>query len=250
MPLVLKPFPSNGIKVAIIGAGPIRPVLRPFPGPGRDSRCRYSNGKAFAGGWASDAIPAFRLDEASIRKDIDAILSLGVTIHYGARVDREQFETLRKQFDYVYVAVGAQEGMPMGVPGEDAAGVMDQLRFLSAVRRGERPNLGKKGGRDRRRQFGHGRGSHRQTPGRHGRGGHASFIGAPEKRCLLRQRKFRPCWTKGIKLVELAAPERVYREEWAREIDCMLQNGAREKRMPAAAHGRSKSKDSDIRTEG
>ena len=32
----------------------------------------------------------------------------------------------------------------MGVPGEEAEGVMDQLRFLSAVRRGERPDLGKR----------------------------------------------------------------------------------------------------------
>ena len=59
-------------------------------------------------------------------------------------IDVEKFESLRKSHDYVYIAVEAQEGIALGVPGEDAEGVMDQLEFLSAVRQGERPELGKK----------------------------------------------------------------------------------------------------------
>ncbi len=137
------PAQSNGIKVAIVGAGPSGLACAYFLAlDGFD--VRIFEGKDFAGGWASDAIPEFRLDDASIKKDIDRILSLGVKIDYGVRVDREKFETLRNDFGYVYIAVGAQESMGLGVPGEDAEGVMDQLAFLSAVRRGERPDLGKK----------------------------------------------------------------------------------------------------------
>jgi len=51
---------------------------------------------------------------------------------------------MTREFDYLYVAVGAQEGIKLGVPGEDADGVMDNLDFLSAVRRGETVNLGKR----------------------------------------------------------------------------------------------------------
>ena len=40
--------------------------------------------------WASDAIPTFRLDEASIREDIDAILGLGADIQYRAQIDRQR----------------------------------------------------------------------------------------------------------------------------------------------------------------
>jgi putative selenate reductase len=139
----LKPAPSNGIKVAIIGAGPSGLACAHFLVlDGFDIQVFES--KDFAGGWASDAIPTFRLDDASIRKDIDAILALGVNIHYQAQIDRQQFEQLRAEFDYVYIAVGAQEGTELGVPGEDAEGIFDQLRFLSAVRRGEYPDLGKK----------------------------------------------------------------------------------------------------------
>ncbi|MCP4351849.1 MAG: putative selenate reductase subunit YgfK [Desulfobacterales bacterium] len=139
----LKPGQPNGIKVAIIGAGPSGLACAYFLALD-GFEVRIFEGKEFAGGWASDAIPEFRLDNASIKKDVDRILSLGVKIDYGARIDSEKFETLRKDFDYVYIAVGAQEGIGLGVPGDDAEGVMDQLAFLSAVRRGERPNLGKK----------------------------------------------------------------------------------------------------------
>jgi putative selenate reductase len=142
-PTGLQPDPANGIKVAIVGAGPSGLACAHFLALD-GFEVHIFESKAFAGGWASDAIPAFRLDEASIKKDIDAILALGVNIHYGAKIDRQKFEQFRQDFDYVYIAVGAQEGTELGVPGEDAEGVMDQLRFLSAVRRGERPDLGKK----------------------------------------------------------------------------------------------------------
>jgi putative selenate reductase len=140
---MLQPAASNGIKVGIIGAGPSGLSCAYFLTlQGFD--VEIFEGKAFAGGWASDAIPTFRLDDDSIQKDIDAILSLGVTIHYNAAIDQDRFEGMTKEFDYIYVAIGAQEGIKLGIPGEDAEGVMDNLDFLSAVRRGETIDIGKK----------------------------------------------------------------------------------------------------------
>jgi len=139
----LKTAAANGIKVGIIGAGPSGLSCAYFLAQ-RGFDVEIFEGKKFAGGWASDAIPTFRLDDESIKKDIDAILSLGVKIHYSTPVDKTMFEEITRDFDYVYVAVGAQEGVKLGVPGEDAEGVMDNLDFLSAVRRGETIDLGKK----------------------------------------------------------------------------------------------------------
>ena len=139
----LQPAPSNGFNVAIIGAGPSGLACAHFLALNGFEVHIYED-KAFAGGWASDAIPAFRLDVASVKKDIDAILSLGVNIHYQTKVDRDLFERLRDDADFIYIAIGAQVGTELGVPGEEAEGVFDQLQFLSAVRRGERPALGKR----------------------------------------------------------------------------------------------------------
>lgn len=77
---------------------------------------------------AGDAIPAFRLTGDSLRRDIDAILKLGVRLHKDTPVDAALFDTLAEENDAVYIAVGAQESLPLGIPGEDAAGVLISFR--------------------------------------------------------------------------------------------------------------------------
>lgn len=139
----LQPAPANGIKVGIIGAGPSGLSCAYFLAL-QGFAVEIFESKKIAGGWAADAIPTFRLDDDSIKKDIAAILSLGVTMHYSARIDAAKFASMTKEFDYLYVAIGAQEGVKLGIPGEDATGVMDNLDFLSRVRRGEKIDLGKR----------------------------------------------------------------------------------------------------------
>ena len=69
---------------------PVRPLLRHFLAL-QGFAGEIFESKTIAGGWASDAIPSFRLDDTSIKKDIDAILSLGVTIHYNPQIDSARF---------------------------------------------------------------------------------------------------------------------------------------------------------------
>ena len=209
-PLVPERLPANGVKVAIVGAGPSGLTCAHFLALD-GFQVQVFEQKEFAGGWAADAIPSFRLDESSLRKDIDAILSLGVAIQYGTRISGGQFEKLRQQFEYVYVAAGAQEAVPMGIPGEHATGVIDQLQFLSAVRRGERPNVGK-------RVAVIGGGNSAMDAARVAK----RLVGADGTVVVLyrRTRKEMPAapeevnalLDEGIELVELAAPERVVEE--------------------------------------
>jgi len=118
----LTPAPKNGLKVAIIGGGPSGLSCAYFLALAGFS-CDVYESKAFAGGMAADGIPLFRLDDASIQKDIAGILALGVNIHYDARVDPDRFNGLRASHDYIYIAAGAQKGTSLGLPGEDAEGV-------------------------------------------------------------------------------------------------------------------------------
>ncbi|MEI3479221.1 MAG: FAD-dependent oxidoreductase [Bilophila sp.] len=57
-------------------------------------------------------------------------------------MDADLFQHLLKENDAVYVAVGAQESLRLGIPGEEAEGVLDRLSFLSALRRGLPTGLG------------------------------------------------------------------------------------------------------------
>jgi putative selenate reductase len=133
----------NGLKAAIIGAGPSGLACAYFLALDGFEVDVYET-KDIPGGMAADAIPGFRLDAQSLKKDIEGIVALGVRIHYGSKIDLLRFEQLRSAYAYVYIAIGAQKGLNLGIPGDDAPGVYDQIGFLSAVRRGQAPDLGQK----------------------------------------------------------------------------------------------------------
>jgi putative selenate reductase len=132
----------NGLKVAIIGAGPSGLACAYFLALNGFAVDIYET-KDIPGGMAADGIPSFRLDDDSLKKDIEGIVVLGVKIHYGSKINLKRFEELRNTYQYVYIAVGAQSGLNLGIPGEDAPGVYDQISFLSAVNHHQAPELGK-----------------------------------------------------------------------------------------------------------
>ncbi len=137
-----KPATPNGLKVAIIGAGPSGLACAYFLALDGFAVNIYET-KDIPGGMAADGIPSFRLDDDSLKKDIEGIVALGVKIHYGSKINLKRFEELRNTYQYVYIAIGAQSGLNLGIPGEDAPGVHDQISFLSAVNRDQAPELGK-----------------------------------------------------------------------------------------------------------
>ncbi len=137
-----QPAAPNQLKVAIIGAGPSGLACAYFLALDGFEVDVYET-KEKSGGMAADAIPSFRLDDDSLQKDIKGIVALGVKIHYGSTINLKRFEQLRNTYQYVYIAVGAQSGLNLGIPGEDAPGVYDQISFLKAVNRNQAPELGK-----------------------------------------------------------------------------------------------------------
>ncbi|MDR2946306.1 MAG: FAD-dependent oxidoreductase, partial [Candidatus Adiutrix sp.] len=139
----IKPGTPNGLKAAVIGAGP-GGLTAAYYLALQGWAVEIFEAKAQAGGMAADAIPAFRLSDEALKKDIDRILSLGIQLHLNHKVETAEFQAIREKFDAVYLAIGAQAPTPLNIEGEDAAGVTDQLTFLSRVRRGEDSGLGKK----------------------------------------------------------------------------------------------------------
>ncbi len=139
--VTLEPASSNGLKAAVIGAGPSGLSAAYFLALEGFSVDIFES-KAFPGGMAADGIPAFRLDDGSLQKDIDFILSMGARLHTGQKIDKARFEELTRENDYVYVAVGAQQSTTLNIPGVTAEGVIDQLSFLSDVRRGHATGIG------------------------------------------------------------------------------------------------------------
>lgn len=139
--LSLPPKPSNGIKAAIIGAGPSGLSCAYFLAL-EGFEVHIHEAKPFSGGMVSDAIPVFRLTGESIQNDIDLVESKGVNIHYNSMVDKNLFDMFQKEFDYIYISPGAQKNKKLNIDGEELPNVVEPLTFLSKVRRGETNSIG------------------------------------------------------------------------------------------------------------
>ena len=86
-----------------------------------------------AGGMLRFGIPAHRLPVAVLEREIEDILDLGIELKLNTRVDN--LEHLFEQgYQAVLIAVGAQEGMRLPIPGNNLAGVLLNTDFLRDIR--------------------------------------------------------------------------------------------------------------------
>ncbi len=206
-------------KVAIIGGGPSGLSCAYFLALDGFS-VEIFEARPFAGGLAADAIPEFRLDPESLKQDIDTILSLGVQLHTGSRIDRNRFLEMHQSYDAIYVAIGAEKPLALGIPGEDAEGVHDQLSFLSQVRWGEMPVLGNKVA-----VIGAGNAAMdaaRTAKRITGESGEITILYRRTRREMpAEEEEIRAAEAEGIKVVELVSPERIVTNNGkAVAIDC------------------------------
>ena len=134
---------KNGLRVAVIGAGPSGLSCAYFLAL-QGFEVNVYESKSFAGGMVSGSIPHFRLKDNSVNADIEIIKSAGVQFHFNQKVDEKLFSDLQKTNDYMYISIGAQKSKQLNIPGEELNGVTDQLNFLSKIRNKENVILGKK----------------------------------------------------------------------------------------------------------
>lgn len=88
-----------------------------------------------AGGFLAWAIPAFRLPREILRRDIEYIRKMGVTIRTGIQFGSDiRFSDLRSQgADAVVLAAGTQRSLKLNIENEDRhQGYLDCLDFLKA----------------------------------------------------------------------------------------------------------------------
>ncbi len=133
--------PSNGKKIAIIGAGPSGLSCAYFLRMG-GFEVEIFETKSIPGGMVSEAIPEFRLKMESLRKDIERIEKLGVKIQYNSKIDNQLFARLRSEYDSVYIAAGAQRFKTLKMEGENAAGILNAFEFLKNTKLGKLSDLG------------------------------------------------------------------------------------------------------------
>ena len=128
-------------KVAVLGAGPAGLSVAYYL-----SQMGYGvtifERLAEPGGMAAVGIPDYRLPRAILGGEVDLVSDLGVEIRYGTVVGKDvAFSTLTKEFDAIFIGVGAHQSSPMGVEGEDKgyAGFISGVKYLLDVNMGKDP---------------------------------------------------------------------------------------------------------------
>ncbi len=126
-----RPYPE---KIAIIGAGPAGMTCA-FYLAKRGYKPTVFEKSARPGGMLMNGIPSFRLEKDVLQAEIDILTEMGVEFKCGVEVGQDiTLDQLRKQgYKGFYVAIGAQGGRMVGVPGEDAEGVETGVDFLREV---------------------------------------------------------------------------------------------------------------------
>jgi len=137
--------PPRPEKVAIIGSGPaglscayhlakkgiLSTIYESLPEPG---------------GMLRVGIPAHRLPREILNQEIEVITNLGVEIKVNSALgpDLSIDDLLNDGYRAVYLALGAHQGIELGIPGEKATGVRQGVEFLRELNLSGKVEVGDK----------------------------------------------------------------------------------------------------------
>jgi NADH-quinone oxidoreductase subunit F len=130
-------------KIAVIGAGPAG-MTAALEMKKRGYAVTVFEALPEAGGMLRWGIPEYRLPRDILAREIQDILDTGVVLRTDVKIGKNlPFADLEKNYDVIYIGVGAQKSMPLGLANEDAEGVMGAVEFLRSHSLGEAVTVGK-----------------------------------------------------------------------------------------------------------
>jgi NADPH-dependent glutamate synthase beta subunit-like oxidoreductase len=133
--------PSTGQSIAVVGGGPSGLTAAYYLALMGHEVTIYER-QPELGGMLRYGIPEYRLPKALLDKEIQGILSLGITVHTGYSVGEDcTLDSLREKFDAVYLAIGAHGDRKLRIPGEDASGVVPAVEMLRNIGLGKQIDL-------------------------------------------------------------------------------------------------------------
>ena len=138
------PETKTGKKVAVIGGGPAG-LSAAYQLARMGHEVTIFDEHEFLGGMMRYGIPGFRTPREVLDAEIQRILDLGVKARLKTRIGSDiTMEEIRKQFDAVFLGLGAQGGRALPCEGNDAPNVVTATSFLRAFNDGRMKYVGKR----------------------------------------------------------------------------------------------------------
>jgi formate dehydrogenase (NADP+) beta subunit len=128
--------PSNGRRVAVVGAGPAGLTCA------LDLRVQgyevvLFEREAKVGGLLSTSIPPFRFDHTQLQWELEMILATGIDVRTDSNVGTGEndvkVDDLLAEYDAVFVSIGMMKGRILPIPGNDLPQVTDAMTFLRQI---------------------------------------------------------------------------------------------------------------------
>ncbi len=140
----VKPQLSTGKKVAILGGGPAG-LSCAYQLALKGHEVTIFDEHEFLGGMMRYGIPGFRTPRDVLDAEIQRILDLGVKTRMNCRVGKDiTLEQVRKDFDALFLGMGAQSGRALPIPDSGAPNVVTATAFLRAFNDGRLKYVGKR----------------------------------------------------------------------------------------------------------
>ena len=135
---------STGKRVAIIGGGPSG-LSAAYYLQLMGHQCTIFEKRKHLGGMLRYGIPSYRLPRQRLQEDIDCILSTGVEVRMETGIGRGEgmitMEQLRSDYDAVFISIGAHDDKKVGIPNEDAEGVLSAVEMMGSIGDGIMPDF-------------------------------------------------------------------------------------------------------------
>jgi dihydropyrimidine dehydrogenase (NAD+) subunit PreT len=134
--------PSNGKKVAIVGAGPAGlSCAHVLSREGIDVTIFEKEPKG--GGLMTYGIAAYKVTPEFCEDEVNYITSIGgIDIKYSQELGKQvSLEQLQKSYDAVYLGIGVGVARHLDIPGEEMEGVVDAIGFIYNLRANGYPSV-------------------------------------------------------------------------------------------------------------
>src|SRR5574344_415137 len=124
---------GSSYKVAVVGGGPAGLTCSAFLAKAGVYVTIFEKHSSL-GGILEHGIPPFRLDRKTVEETIENIKKIGnskIEIKYNTEIGKNiKLEELKKNYDAIFLAFGANKSQKMNIDGEELAGVYGANEFL------------------------------------------------------------------------------------------------------------------------